>query len=209
MTELSFNYYILSDLPAHPESPSTIGEKFVNTLDALSRIDPTIFTNWLVVDFRRSATLPLAAARPRIAAILENGVSRDDLGRAEPEEGYDAAAYAGDFGTSRSVDIRLLAGGKREGDLALQTGDYNVRADPTIVTFPLYKSALLAISAIWSPPWACATAFEVGYDKAPLFRGASLFPYSRFQIPWLAYLSAPATCGLELPAEILTGAHAG
>jgi len=61
-----------------------------------------------------------------------------------------------------------------------------------------------AISAIWSPPWACATAFEVGYDKAPLFPGASLFSYSRFHIPWLAYLSAPAARGLELPTEILT-----
>jgi hypothetical protein len=84
MTELSFDYDIHSDLPAGPESPSVIGEKFVSTLDALSRIDPTIFTNWRVVNFRRSAMLPLAAARPRIAAILENGVSRDDLGRAEP-----------------------------------------------------------------------------------------------------------------------------
>jgi hypothetical protein len=148
--------------------------------------------------------LPLAAARPRIAAILENGVSRDDLGRAEPEEGYSAAANAGDFGTSRAVNIRLLGGRKRKGDLSLQTGEYNVRADPTIVTFPLYKSALLAISAIWSPPWACATAFEVGYDKAPLFPGASLFPGSRFHIPWLAYLSASLVVGLELPSEILS-----
>lgn len=204
MNELSFDYSIHSDLPAHPERPSIIGEKFVNTLDALSRIDPTIFTNWRVMDFRKSVMLPLAAARPRIAAIVENGVSRDDLGRAEPEEGYDVAASAGDFGTSRSVDIRILAAGKRKGDLALQTGDYNVRADPAIVTYPLFKAVLLAIRGVWLPPWACATAFELGYHGAPLFRGAPLFPYSRFHIPWIAYLSAPLALALELPGDILT-----
>jgi hypothetical protein len=30
------------------------------------------------------------------------------------------------------------------------------------------------------------------------------FPYSRFHIPWLAYLSAHLAAGIELPAEIKT-----
>jgi hypothetical protein len=37
----------------------------------------------------------------------------------------------------------------------------------------------------------------------PLFPGAALFRYSRFHIPWLAYLSAPLAANAILPAEIL------
>ena len=74
--------------------------------------------------------------------------------------------------------------------------------DPAVVTYPVFKAALLAINAIWPPAWACAYAFRMDYDKVPLFPGAALFPYSRFHIPWLAYLSAPLAAGIELPPEI-------
>ena len=42
------------------------------------------------------------------------------------------------------------------------------------------------------------------YDKTPLSPGAPIFPYSRFHIPWLAYVSAPLASRLQLPAEIAT-----
>jgi len=40
------------------------------------------------------------------------------------------------------------------------------------------------------------------YDESPLIPGATLFPYTRFHIPWLAYLSAPLASDFQLPAEI-------
>jgi hypothetical protein len=64
MNELAFWYYIRSDLPAGLESPASLGAKFVDTLDALSRIDPTIFANW--GDHGLSGA-SLAAARGRTA----------------------------------------------------------------------------------------------------------------------------------------------
>jgi hypothetical protein len=72
-----------------------------------------------------------------------------------------------------------------------------------MLTYRLFRAALLAINGIWSPPWSCAQAFRLDYDKVPLFTGAPLFPYSRFHIPWLAYLSAPLATKVALPAEIL------
>jgi hypothetical protein len=33
---------------------------------------------------------PLAAARPRIAIIIDNNVSRDNFGQPEPDDGYSA-----------------------------------------------------------------------------------------------------------------------
>ena len=76
--------------------------------------------------------------------------------------------------------------------------------DPEVVTYPVFKGALLAINATWPAVWACAYAFRMDYDKVPLFTGAALFPYSVFHIPWLAYLSAPLGAGIELPPEIKT-----
>src|SRR5271170_3303142 len=47
-----------------------------------------------------------------------------------------------------------------------------------------------------------AYAFNMDYDESPLIPGATLFPYTRFHIPWLAYLSAPLASDFQLPAEI-------
>jgi Immunity protein 52 len=204
MSNLNFSYGIRSDLPAHPESPASIGAKFVNTLDALSRIDPIVFSNWEVMDFSAIESLPLATARLRIAAIIDNNVSRDDFGQPEPDDGYSAGASAGHTLSPRRMSLRIDAGGTNAGETDLQAGEYDMFPDPAVVTYPVFKGALLATNAIWPPPWACAYAFRKDYDKGPLFTGAALFPYSVFHIPWLAYLSAPLGAGIELPQEIKT-----
>ena len=58
------------------ETPAVIGQKFLDTLDALSAIDP-LFTQWKVLDFVAMKAIPFAAARPRITAIIESNVRRD------------------------------------------------------------------------------------------------------------------------------------
>jgi hypothetical protein len=199
-----FDYSIRSALPSHPESPASVGAKFLDTLDALSRIDQKIFTNWKIMDFPAVASFPLAAARPRIATIIENNVARDDLKRPEPYLGYTADAFTDNAIESRNASLRIRAGGGEAGETMFETGRYKVAPDPGIVTCALFKAELLAINAIWPPPWACAYAFRVNYYEVPLFPGAPLFPYSRFHIPWIAYLSAPLIVGLVLPPDILT-----
>jgi hypothetical protein len=202
MRSLNFSYGIRSDLPSNPESPASIGAKFLNTLDALSRIDPTIFANWQVMDFPGRRSLPLAAVRSRIVAIVDNNASRDDFGQPEPYRGYSAGAYTGHGLGPRRMSLRIRTGGKNAGETDLQAGEHDMFPDPAIVTYPVFKAVLLAIKAIWPPAWACAYAFRLDYDKAPLFPGAALFPYSCFHIPWLAFLSAPLAAGIELPPEI-------
>ena len=204
MNDITFEYSIRSDLPGHPEEPASLGAKFVDTLDALSRIDPTIFTSWEVMDMPARDSLPLAQARHRIGSIIEKNVTRDDFRRPEPYYGYSAVAFTGNVAKSRRVSLRIKAGGNRKGRTTLETGDWKVFPDPAIVTYPIFKAALLALNAIWLPPCACADAFRMDYDKAPLIPGTPLFPYSRFHIPWLAYLSAPLTDDLDLPADIPT-----
>ncbi len=220
MNELAFWYYIRSDLPAGLESPASLGAKFVDTLDALSRIDPTIFANWEIMDYPARASLPLAAARPRIAAMIEKNVYRNDLGEPRPEQGYTAGALIINDNKSRGISLRIHAGGTKKGETSLKTGAWNVLPDPAIVTYPIFKAALLAINAIWLAPWACAYAFRSDYVKVPISYGPGVqgyrleslplvpsepaFPDSVFHIPWLAYLSSQLSAGLDLAPEILT-----
>ena len=84
MNELAFYYSIRSELPAHPEDPASLGEKFLTTLDALSDIDP-IFANWLIMDYPAIDSYPLATVRPRIAEIIDNNAERDDWRIPHPE----------------------------------------------------------------------------------------------------------------------------
>jgi hypothetical protein len=183
MNERAFNYSIRSELPAHPEQPAALGAKFLTTLHAFSDIDP-IFRNWLVMDYPTVDSFPLAAVRPRIAAIVEKNVRRDDLRHPQPDEGYTLGAYTKTTDKARAMHLTIHAGGeKQKGDTHLELGGFRSPSDPAVVTCPLYKAALLAINASWPPPWACAYAFHVDYNDVPLSAGAPLFPYSKFHIP--------------------------
>ncbi len=217
MKEPHYRYFIRSRWQERAETPPTIGAKFVKTLDALSAID-SIFANWEVTDLRKMSSIPLDAARPRIAAIIESNVVRDDFDQPSPVYGYHAIARAGRFKDPRSLALNVDAGGKFNGGTLLEFAEYDVATDLTIVTYPLFKAALLAINAVWLAPWACAQAFRSGVVSVPIdFGGVQAtrldsvpqvpsepkFPDTIFHIPWIAYLSAPLAAGLKLTPEIL------
>jgi hypothetical protein len=201
MTAINFNYEIRSSFPPHPEGPATLGAKFLNTLDALSRVDPTVFYDWQVIDLRAPPPLPLESVRPRIAEIIESGVHRNDReSPPEPLFGYNAAALTNNPIGSHRLTLIINAGGKVKGGYTwLQTGEWQVLPDPSIVTYPIFKTALLTINANWPAPWACAYAYRKDYDTVPLIPGAPLFPSSIFAIPWMGYLSARLTTPFVLP----------
>jgi hypothetical protein len=220
MSERALDYAIHSNLPGNPESPSSLGMSFVHTLDALTNIDPLIFKNWEIMDFPAKDSVPLAVARSRIGVIIEKNVDRDQLGEAAPSYGYHAVAFTGNVSKSRKINLRINAGGKNKGGIWLETGSWRVAADPAIVTYPIFKSALLAIEAFWPSAWANAYVRRLGHVAVPIDVGAAgaqafridsppqvptdpSFPKG-FHIPWLAYLSAKLAADLKLAPEILT-----
>ena len=151
--------------------------------------------------------------------VIENNVVHDDSDQPSPVYGYHAHALAGGFKDPRSVGFTVHAGGKFAGRAVLEFGEYDVAPDLTIVTYQLFKAALLAINAVWLAPWACAQASRMGVIKVPInFGGAQAvrldrvrqvpsdptFPDWAFHVPWIAYLSAPLATGLKLTSEILT-----
>lgn len=198
----NFKYSICSVPGSQTESCDALGAKFLNGLDALSSIDPTIFANWEIMDFPARASLSLAAARSRIGAIVQANITRDDEGQPSTYYGYSCVAFTNNAAKSRNVTLRVKAGGEADTSIWLQTGGYRVAPDPSILTHSFFRAALLAINAIWSVPWGCAQAFRMNYNKAPLFPGAPLFPYSVFHIPWIAYLAASFATDIVLPVEI-------
>jgi hypothetical protein len=204
-------------LPPFLETPASIGAKFVESLDALNAIDPVIFGDWQVMDFPARSSFSLEVARARITSIIERNVSRGDLGDPTPVYGYTANAFTQPVAKSRRVCLWIMAGGIEKSQNYLKTGDWKVFPDPAIVTYPLFKAALLAIHSIWSAPWACAQAFRSntvkvpvhegrGYrlERAPMIPADPTFSESIYHFPWIAYLSAPLAAGVELPPEIQT-----
>jgi hypothetical protein len=116
--------------PQRRETPAVIGQKFLDTLDALSEADP-FFTPWNVLEKSAMAVLPLATARPRIAAIVENNVVRNDGGQPEPQSGYSAIALTDNPITSRIVNVTVNAGAVVPGShVMLAVGDPSL-APPT------------------------------------------------------------------------------
>jgi len=222
MTSVNYRYSVRGSWsgPAD-EEPAVTGAKFLKTLDALSSIDPLFagwqFTgSWQILEEHRSSFAPLAAARNRIAEIVEGGVYIDDFNKPRPEYGHSVHAVAGARGPRY---VAFTASTKRQ-SFNLSIGEYNIASDLSIVTYPLFKAALLAISAAWDARWACAQAFRNDVVKVPIdfapgvpaYRIDSAiqvpldptFPKSIFHVPWIVYLPAERAAGVTLAREILT-----
>jgi Immunity protein 52 len=200
MIQLEYDYNVRFDFPRRPESADAVAEKFLRALDSLSRGD-AFFRDWRIINSRGRWSRPLAEVRAEFPAIVARNVVYDDEGPA-PEEGYHASAMLGELDSPKSAAFSVRSGGKLENYGKLEFGSWKVTPDPAIVTYARYRAALLAINNAWQPNWSCAYVFRLDYQKSPLFPGAPLFPYSRFHIPWIAYLSAPLTSGVQLPTEI-------
>jgi hypothetical protein len=222
MTSINYRYFVRGHWrgPAD-EEPAVTGGKFLQTLDALSGID-TIFSgwqvirNWEITEDEYPRFVPLDTARKRIAEIVESGVVHDDFNEPTPGYGYSVCATAGARGPHR-VTLSARTGNQ---SFELSFGEHNIASDLTIVTYPLFKAALLASGSPWNAKWSCAQAFRNDVVKVPIDFGPGVpafridsaiqapldpsFPISIFHVPWIAYLSAELAAGVTLAREILT-----
>ena len=222
MTQISYRYFVRGCWagPAD-EKLAVTGAKFLTTLDSLSGIDALfsgwqVYRNWQITEDERPRFVPLDAARDRIAEIVEQGVSRNELDQPEPWYGYSVGATAGERGPRR-VAFSALTGNQF---FELSFGEHYLASDLTIVTYPLFKAALLAISAAWDAQWSYAQAVRNEFVEIPMDFGPGVpaftieaapqvpldpaFPRSIFHVPWIVYLSAKYAGGVALAREILT-----
>ena len=194
------SFWISSAWGPRADSPAGIGDKALRTLDALSGIDP-VFHRWWLVDFRGKGGFPLDEARPRIAEIVESGVSRDDSGDPEPQGGYSVTALNNPMATPRSISVRMHGGWTtvsrwlpRPNSVVLST-EIGLFPDPAIVTYPIFRSAMAVIASIWNVDYAVASPSE-------LTRQWTGRPRS-FRYSWITYLSPPLARQITPPSGIL------
>lgn len=222
MVAINYRYFVRGNWPGPAdERPAVTGAKFLQTVDALSGIDPLfsgwqLNRNWEIAEDEQPRLVPLTNARSRIEEIVESGVALDDFDEATPGYGYSVAAMAGPRGSHR-VTFTVRTGNQF---FDLSFGERNVAADLSIVTYPLFKAALLAISTACDAPWAYAQARRSDMVKVPIDFGPGVpafridsaiqvpldptFPKSIFHVPWIIYLSAQRAAGLNRAPEILT-----
>lgn len=217
MNEVPFDYSIRTYPMRNEDSPDSIGNRFIRSLDALNESNPSIFANWEITDHPTRTSVPLAVARSRISTMVEDNVVRDQLDEPDPDYGYDIWAFTRVDDRSREIHLWVKAGGKHAGHVWLRTGGPNFPVDLSIVTFPTFKAALLALADNWALPWIAAQAFRSNYNMVPVHGGAGYklesrpmlpqepaFPRSPFEIPWIGYLSASLSAGVRLSPEIAT-----
>ena len=208
MNAQRFLYSIWLVRPQRRETPTVIGQKLLDTLDALSAADP-LFTPWNVLDKPAMAALPLITARPRIAAIVEKNVVRDDDGQPEPAFGYRPIGVTDNPIASRITTLTVDAGSVIcESTVLLEFGGQLAPTDLAIVNYPRFRQALVAMTALWQPAWSYACAFRMDYWKAPIAPGAPVIRYSPFHIPWIAYLAPKLATGFVVPRADVRIEHA-
>lgn len=222
MALMNYRYFVRGQWPGSAnEKPAVTGAKFLQTLDLLSANDPLfshwqINRNWKADEDEQPRLVSIDIARNRIEEIVESGVSRNGLGSPMPNYGYRVVAIAGARGPRR-VTFAARTGNQ---SFELSFGERNLAADLSIVTYALFKAALLAINAVWDAQWSCAQALRNDVVEVPIALGHGIpafrmdraiqvpldptFPISIFHIPWVAYLSAVCAAGLTLGGDILT-----
>lgn len=191
------------------ESPAQLGERFLQSLEALSNISP-LFRPWWVLN--SSLTLDELAdetrtdrgflvdeARPRMTEIVEMGVLKDDSEYPTPIGGYSVSAINSERSSPRSVSLRVHGAdsyGPLWGRGAVFSTAYGQTPDPAIVAYPVFKTVLTTLVSIWDVECAgaCSSELSACWNEAGKLR---------FDLAWMRYLSAPLAQRINPPSDVL------
>ncbi|MDR3507196.1 MAG: hypothetical protein P4L64_04780 [Caulobacteraceae bacterium] len=201
------SYDIKSAWPGLVESPAQIGEKFLRTLDALGRIDP-IFKDWGTSNEDNSPKgRPIESLRPNFTSFVETRTELDGWDQPDPAYGYWLWATTGYYPYAPpnpfSMTFSVTAGCEWRNYNSLEAGRNILPPDPSNISFPVFRAALLTMLAIWPAPWANARAYYFRHDP-PTQPGEPPFPQSGYQMPWLSYLCAERAARITVPDSIPT-----
>lgn len=198
-----YNYGISARWRVEPTTPAVLGERFLRTVEAIAAAAPEAGT-WEVLSMRTMDGLTIEEARRTIAELVEENVVEDEDDGPQPEQGYWLVSATSPVPTPRSLQLSATVGGKFGDSIEFEAGGEDTPPAYKMVTYPLFRTALLSVIALWPSAWANAYAFRMDYDEAPSAPGVPPHPYSIYHLPWLSYLSAPLAEGLTLPDGIMS-----
>lgn len=181
-----------------PESPAQLGERLLRSVEALRQIHP-LFESWWFTDLVALEHVPIDEVRPRIAALVEQGVQRDDDDEPEPAGGYTFLIVNDKKGTPQKVELRTHGGGNYPklyfGNGGVFSTEYGQIPDPAIVAYPVFEAVMMAMVRVWDATSASAICSDLhdARDKAGRFFGPA----------WMTYLAAPLASRITRPSGAL------
>jgi hypothetical protein len=162
------------------EAPKSIAERFLNLVDRLTAIDP-VFGNWIYsLD---EAPVRLDTLRDEMEAAVERHVSRADNGNPVPVNGYSVAVVNSLRSESQRIRVHVRAGSSYLAPYLTNYVDIGtsskVAADPALVTYPIFRTALLALAETFETTWCAA------YPRDIMIHWKTGF----FRLGWMSYVS--------------------
>lgn len=193
------------------ESAESVGAKFFRVLAALQALEPS-FRDWISSDeLSGHNEYLIEPLRSNIGAWVRAHIARDEDEPPDPRNGYWLVGVSGGVPlpgssagpTSRRASFYVRAGSAFRNYSHFEIGSEFHPPDISIVTYPLYEAALLAMISAWPAPSANASCAIWG-EAPPTLPGEPAFPYSGHQMPWISYLCAERAATLDVPAGVRT-----
>jgi hypothetical protein len=172
-------YAIMSCWGPRPETPEAIAKRFLNLVDGLAGIDP-VFSNW-ICDLDKQP-VPFESIRGDLAAAVERRVSRADDGEPTPIYGYSFTAVNEMLRGPRNIGILVRAGSRVEGPFLINSAEVGtserIVPDAAIVTYPIFRAALLVLAEAFDVTWCRAYPNDL-----------EIAPKEFFNAGWMTYIS--------------------
>jgi hypothetical protein len=173
------------------ETPKAIAARFLSLVDRLATIDP-VFGNWIYALDKKP--IMLDTCRDEMDAAVARNVSRADDGDPTPISGYTASIVNTWEHEPRSISVGVHAGAWSSGSHLINYADIEtsdkVAADPAIVTYPIFRAALLALAETFEVSWCVAYPADVMLHWRRGF----------FRLGWMIYIS-PRLAPLVTPPK--------
>ncbi|MEJ0093588.1 MAG: Imm52 family immunity protein [Methylocella sp.] len=170
------DYSIFASWGPRVETPEAIAAHFLACVDRLKQIHPA-YDNWI---FRlNNRPRKFDALRGNLPAAVASRVARADDGEPTPIYGYRPSTFNSMKSNPGSLHLRIKAGSALSNFAEIGTG-YQVVPDPGIISFPVFKAALLALSE----------SFDVTYCSAYPAQILNLSDTTRhLRLAWMSYVS--------------------
>ncbi len=180
------------------EEPDRLAVRFLKHIDLLRDIGP-LFALWIS---GANGPRKLEDIRAHFAKEIALRISKDDFGEVEPEGGYGFGAYTRGQPESLSYTINVSAGSHtgypHENNVVFGTSSFmNAVPDPAAITYPIFKSALLALVEAWDPVDCYASSDDL-LDLLPRPER-----HEHFREAWMQYLSAPLARLIAPPSSAI------
>jgi hypothetical protein len=188
-------YSILVFWGAGRETPETLAQKFDRLIDRLTLIDP-VFGNWFWPGDYVEPIVTFASIRGELAERIAAAVVRADDGEPCISCGYRLTVFNSLKTTPRNIAVRIRAGNRTESkSIYSNTGvldtNHFIVPDPAIVTYQVFKPALLALAETFDATFGFAFPSSLG----------PLWPVDqKFKFGWINYV-APRFAPLVTPPQ--------